>query len=184
MTRGDTESVGAAVTLEHEPPASKVIRTHSLDGSTRPLVMVSCVIDAQLTAAPRQFDVATSSWVERSLLTTSTARWHWFVTPREGGSHTLMLSLRPVVHVRRLHARAGAGILVSDSAVFEYPIAVRVRVPWTQWLPQQMSSLAATLNIAKGLLEAITAFVLAALALAAALRLRKGRSSGAGPSDP
>jgi hypothetical protein len=145
--------------------------------------MVSCVIDAQLTAAPRQFDVGPSAWVERALLTTSTARWHWFVTPLEGGSHTLMLSIRPVVHVRRFHAGTGEDLLVSGSTVFEYPIAVRVRVPWTQWLPQQMSSLAATLNVAKGLIEAITALLLAALALAAVLGLRK-RGRGGGPSVP
>lgn len=171
MTRGDTETVAAAVTLNQSAPRDQVLRR--LGAAEEPGVVVSCRLQAQLNASPYQFEVNEQGWVERSLLTAETVRWSWYVTSKIGGTHALVLNLRPIVRVRPRASTTEADVSVEDSNVQQYETSVHVNVPWTERPQEIMSRLAATFKIAESLVQALTFFVVAAVSLGAALGVRR-----------
>jgi hypothetical protein len=172
MTRGDSETVTAAVTLNQSAPPEEVLHR---PGAAQELgVVVSCQIEARLSSSPYQFEVNPSSWVKRSLLTTDTARWTWYATPKIGGTHTLVLSLRPIVRVQQPSSTAPISVS-AESNVQQYETEVHVNVPWTERPQETMTRLAATFGVAQRLIEAMTAFVVALVALGTALGIRRHR---------
>jgi hypothetical protein len=172
MTRGDSETVTAAVTLNQSAPPEEVLHR---PGAAQELgVVVSCQIEARLSSSPYQFEVNPSSWVKRSLLTTDTARWTWYATPKIGGTHTLVLSLRPIVRVQQPASTTPISVS-AESNVQQYETEVHVNVPWNERPQETMTRLAATFGVAQRLVEAMTAFVVALVALGTALGIRRHR---------
>jgi hypothetical protein len=173
MTRGDSAAVTAAVTLDRSLPRDEVLRRTG--AAEEPGVVVSCRIEAQLRASEYAFEVSEKGWVERSFLTTNTARWSWYVTPKVGGTHTLVLYVRPIMKVRPAQPFADASVDAARSNVQQYEVSVDVNVPWTERPQETMSRLAATFKVAEDLVKAMTAVVVAAAALGAALGVRRRR---------
>ena len=178
MTRGDTDTVTAAVTLDQSVPRVKVLHRRDDVTAEEPGLVVSCRIQARLHASHYQFEVGDESWVARSLLTTDTARWSWYVTPKIGGTHTLVLDVRPILTLNNTETEQ---VSAEASNVQEYETSVHVRVPWTERPQETMSRLAATFKVAEGMVRAITLLIVALVALGAALgirgRQRKRRAS-------
>jgi hypothetical protein len=169
------------VTLDQSTPSEQIL--HRPSAAEEAGVVVSCRIQAKLRTAPHEFEVDPSGWVERSLLTSDTARWSWYVKPKVGGTHTITLFVRPIVKARPVGQTTVVYLTGAESDVQLYETEVHVRVPWTERPQETMSRLAATFNVAEGLVKAITAFVLALLALAAAFGIRR-RKKGTGPPTP
>jgi hypothetical protein len=170
MTRGSTTTVVAAVTLNGSLPPSRVL--HRPGAAAEPGIVVSCRLQAQLSASKYDFDIDDRGWVERSLLTSDTARWAWQVKPKVGGNHTVFLNVRPIVRSDKagyLHAAEG-------SDVQQYETSVHVNVPWSERPQELMSRLAATFHVAEGMVKAMVGFVLAVAALLAALGIRRRRN--------
>src|SRR5918996_111341 len=80
MTRGDTATVKAAVTLDLSVPPEKVLPSTGTVAEDQGL-LVSCNVQARLSAAEDEFEIDQTDWRGQSLLTTDTARWAWFVKP-------------------------------------------------------------------------------------------------------
>ncbi|HEX6499841.1 MAG TPA: hypothetical protein VF054_12525 [Micromonosporaceae bacterium] len=173
MTRGESAAVAAAVTLNDIAPPEQVL--HRANAISEPGFLVSCHVQARLRASSYEFDVDQPDWVDRSLLTADTARWSWYVTPKIGGEHTLVLQLRPVVKIRPERSGNESTAADLDASIAEYETSVRVTVPWTERPQETMSRLAATFKVAEGLVKAVTGLVVALGALLAALGVRKRR---------
>ena len=156
MTRGDTEVVKAAVTLNHSVPPRKVLDRVGAEGV--PGIVVSCSLQARITASRYEFDIEQNGWVPRSLLATDTARWAWDVTPKVGGQHTIVLSVRPIA-VQEEPLDDSTQILASeeDANVQQYEINVAVNVPWAERPAEFMTQVAATLAVAEEVVKALTA---------------------------
>jgi len=174
MKVGDSDTVRAAVTLDQSSPPEKVLpRT---DAASGPGLVVSCRLQARLTASQYEFEVNDSDWIERSVFETDTARWVWHVTPKLGGDHTLTLFVRPIVRQRE-EGGASDVSLATESDVRDYETRVHVNVPWNKRPEEFMTRTASTLNVAEGLVKALTALTLAVLALlAAVVSLRNWRT--------
>lgn len=84
-----------------------------------------------------------------------------------------MLNLRPIVRVRPRDSTTEADVSVEDSNVQQYETSVHVNVPWTERPQETMSRLAATFNIAEGLVQAMTLLVVAVVSLGAAVGVRR-----------
>jgi hypothetical protein len=176
MTRGDTTTVTAAVTLDQSALPSRVLRSTGAVAS--PAIVVACVIEARLGASSYIFNLDERGWLSRSFLTSDTARWTWNVGPKVGGTQTLTLEVRPIV---RLAPASGSSDFAGaeSSDVQSYPIKVQVKVPWTERPAEVMSRLADTFKVAQGLVEATTALLAALLALAAVLGIRRSKAKDA-----
>lgn len=177
MTRGDSETVTAAVTLNQELPANEVLGGSEIVEEAG--ILVSCRLQAQLRASHNEFDIEEEGWSERSVLTTDTARWSWSVTPKVGGTNTLVLYLRPIMKVK---TGSSSEDLATKSNVQQYETSVHVDVPWTEWPLEAMSKLAAALKVAESLVKALTLLVVALTALGTAFGLhsrkkKRGRHS-------
>ncbi len=173
MTRGTSSVVRAAVTLDGSAPPDRILgRRGAADDRG---FVVSCSLQARLTAPPREFELSESDWVRRSLLTSDTARWSWHVTPKVGGSHTLILLLRPIVTVKPTGDGSTEDAGAEAANIREYETTVDVSVPLGERPGELMSRLSATLKIAEGLATALTGFVVALVALGAALGIRRRR---------
>lgn len=179
MTRGDTDTVVAAVTLNRSTPADQILGRGG--AAEEGGVLVSCQVQARLMHSPHEFEIDPEDWVERSTLEhADTAEWSWFVTPKVGGTNLLVLQVRPIVTTRS-RGTTQQSILVSETAVEQYETRVHVDVPWTERPQETMSRLAATFNVAEGLVRALTLFVVAVLSLAAVLGIRRHKKKSAGP---
>lgn len=177
MTRGEAAAVAAAVTLDDSAPPEQVL--HRANATAEPGFLVSCHVQARLRASSYEFDVDQSDWVDRSLLTADTAHWSWYVTPKIGGAHTLVLQLRPVVKVRPEGSGSESTAADLDASIAEYETSVDVNVPWTERPQETMSRLAATFQVAEGLVKAVTGLVVALGALLTALGVRRRRRRNA-----
>jgi hypothetical protein len=182
MTRGDASTVQAAITLTRKAPPRKIL--HQTGFVTAPgYLVVSCRLQAELTASPYEFNLTPQGWVQRSLLTGQTATWSWFVTPKLGGTHTILVTVRPLVRVQEASDVVHDISNAESSDVQQFATAAHVKVPWTQLPAEVMSQLAANFKVAQGLIEAITGFVLAVVALASALGIRKRRKRTHAPAQ-
>ena len=173
MTRGTSSVVKAAVTLDGSTPPDKILRRRG--ASEQSGIVVSCSLQARLSAPPREFELSETDWVRRSLLSSDTARWSWHVTPKVGGSHTLILLLRPIVTVNQPGESATEDLSAEDANIQEYETTVEVKVPWDERPAELMSRLAATLKAGEALVTALTALVVALVALGTALGIRGRR---------
>jgi hypothetical protein len=182
MTRGNSEPIAAAVTLDTATPADEIL--HRTDAAEEPGYIVSCRLQARLRASSYQFEVDDREWVERSLLTTDTAHWSWYVTPKIGGVHTLVLQLRPVVTVQPQRGAGDLPLSGEESNIVEYETRVHVTVPWVERPQETMSRLASTFNVAEEMVGAVTGFVVALIALLAALGVRRARGRPRGDATP
>ncbi|MBO0879708.1 MAG: hypothetical protein J2P17_04925, partial [Mycobacterium sp.] len=167
MTRGESAPVTAAVTLDQKTPAVQIL--HRSATADEENFLVSCTVQARLTASTYEFEIDPADGVDRSFLITDTAQWSWFVTPKTGGNHTLVLQLHPIVEIRAEAANRESATAESDSNSKEYETNVHVTVPWRERIQETMSSLAATFHVAEGLIEAITSTAVALLGLLAAI---------------
>ena len=181
MTRGDSAVVTAAVTLNLKPPAARILQG---GGAVATKVVVSCIIAARLSASSYDFNVSGGGWQRRSFETMDTARWQWSVGPKVGGTRTLVLSLQPVVRIGRGSLGSSSYVSTENSNIASYVIRAHVRVPLSQKIPEMMSSLAGTLKVAQGLVEAATALVAAIVAFAAAVGIRRIRRARLGEPAP
>ncbi len=176
MTRGDTATVTAAVTLNRSVLPNRVLQ--SSGAVAAPAIVVSCVIEAQLSGSGYDFNVDNRAWVPRSFLTADTARWTWYVGPKIGGTQTLVLNVRPIVNIHT--TRSSSSFVTAETAdVQQYPIKVHVNVPWTERPAEVMSRLAATFKVAQGLVEATTALLVAVSALLGFVLHKRSRSKRA-----
>lgn len=174
MTRGDTELVKAAVTLNQAVPPKEVLDRAGAVGV--PGIVVSCSLQARLTASRYEFEIEQTGWVRRSLLTTDTARWAWDVTPKVGGQHSIVLSVRPIV-VQEKSSDDEDRVLEGEEAanVQQYEIDVAVDVPWAERPAELMTRIAATLSVAEEMVKALTALIVAGAILLGVLGIRKTR---------
>ena len=170
MTRGDAETVTAAVTINQTAPAAKILRRPG--AVDEPGVIVSCRIQAQLSASKYEFEIDNTAWVERSLLGGETARWSWYVKPKIGGDQMLVLYVRPIVKVEEM---GSTGPSPESSNVQQYETSVHVGVPWAEKPAETMTQVAATLKVAEGLVQAMTAFIVAVVALLAVVGVKRKR---------
>lgn len=174
MTRGDTNTVNAAVTLGRSVPPDEIIRREG--AVAEPGVVVSCLLRAELTASKYEFEIDPTGWVERSLQTTDTARWSWYVTPKIGGANSLVLKVRPIVKIRPEDSAAEeASVSEFESNVLEFETSAHVDVPWIERPQETMARLAGTFKVAEELVTALTALVAALIALGATLGIRRFR---------
>jgi len=182
LTRGRSAAVAAAVSLEMKTPPDQVL---DRSGATADpgVVVVSCLLQAQLSASPYDFEIDDTGWVERSLLSSDTARWSWYVKPKVGGTQTLTLRLRPIVKLRR-NGRVDVTMSAEDADVQQYETRVHVSVPWTERPQETLSRLAATFKVAESAVEAATLLVTAIIALAVALGIRRRKRKRTGPAEP
>ena len=178
MTRGDTATVTAAVTLDRNMSPSRVLE--SVGAVAAPAIVVSCAIEAQLSASLYDFNLSEHEWVPRSFLTSDTARWTWYVGPKIGGTQTLVLDVRPIVRLHHVDEPEASGI-VKRADVQSYPIKVQVRVPWTERPAEIMSRLAGTFKVAQGLVEGTTGLFLALVALGTAAGIKRSKAKRAPP---
>jgi hypothetical protein len=183
MTRGDSATVRAAVTLSGSLPPERAIGGKGAVGV--PGLVVSCRLDARLTASTWDFSIDNQAWEERSFLTTDTAQWSWYVGPKIGGTHTLTLYVQPITHLAVSHNSAVSATDIANAAaaqadIQQYQITAHVKVPWSELPADVMARLAATLKVAQGLVEAMTLLVGAVVALAAALGIRRARTKRGG----
>jgi hypothetical protein len=169
MSRGDSSTVTAAVTLNQSIPRDRVL--HRPGAAEEPGVVVSCRVQARLSASHYDFDVSTKQWIERSLQTTDTAKWSWFVTPKLGGTHSIVLLVRPIMRF------GSAKLSPENSNIRQYETSVHVKVPWNEMPNELMSQLAETFKVAEGLVTAATALIIALVALAGVLGFRKVRKN-------
>jgi len=181
MTRGDTATVTAAVTLDRNMSPSRVLE--SVGAVAAPAIVVSCAIEAQLSASLYDFNLSEHEWVPRSFLTSDTARWTWYVGPKIGGTQTLVLDVRPIVRLHHVDEPEASDI-VEKADVQSYTITVQVRVPWTERPAEIMSRLAGTFKVAQGLVEGITGLFLALVALGAAVGIRRSKAKRATSGEP
>lgn len=170
MTRGDTATVTAAVTLDRSMLPSRVLKSAGELGA--PAIVVSCVIEARLSASSYDFNVNQRGWVSQSFLTSDTARWTWYVGPKIGGSQTLILNVRPIVR-RRPVGGSDISAIAESADVQLYPIRVQVKVPWTERPAEIMSRIAGTFKVAQGLVEGTTGLLAALLAFGAVAGIKR-----------
>jgi len=168
MTRGDPSLVAAAVTLDQTTPPDQLLRRSGATGESG--FLVSCHVQARLGASQYSFELDQTDWVDRSLLTANTARWSWYVRPKIGGTQTLVLQVRPVVKIRAGNADTTTAA-EGNASIAEFETKVHVTVPWTERPQETMTRLAATFNVAEGLVKAMTGLLTAVLALFGALGL-------------
>jgi hypothetical protein len=179
MDLGDSTDVHAAVTLNTSLPPKEVLpRTNAVSGE--PGLVVTCRLQARLSAPADEFNVDNRDWVENSFLGTDTVRWVWSVTPKLGGDHTLTVYVRPFV-VQRPEGHLTEADLASEETTLEYTTRVHVNVPWNKRPEELMAQIASTLNAAEGLVKALTALIVAIVALLVAIpklrRRKKKRAS-------
>jgi hypothetical protein len=172
MTRGDSSTLVAAVSLDPAVLRRQVLHRSDDLTAEEPGLVVSCRIQARLSASGDQFEVNNTGWVERSLLSTNVARWSWYVTPKLGGTHTIVLDLRPILMLKDSKTQ---DVMAEPADVQQYETSVHVSVPWTERPQETMARLAATFRVAEGLVKAVTFLVVALGALGAALGIRRRR---------
>ncbi len=175
MDLGDGQPVHATVTLERNAVPDAVLP--GIEAAGVPGVVISCHLQARLDASSDEFGIDDRDWVTRSLLTTNRVDWSWNVEPRVGGRHALTLYVRPIA-VLETRATAAAGTVdESDAVVQVYETQVDVHVPWNERPEELMARMASTLNVAEGLVKALTALIIAVAGLGAAvLAVRRRRS--------
>jgi hypothetical protein len=173
LTRGDSGTIVAAVTLDGSIPREKVLHRKDDLTAEEPGLVVSCRVEARLNASHDQFDVSETGWVARSLLSTNVARWSWYVTPKLGGTHTLVLDLRPILKMSNAETHE---VSAETANVQQFETRVHVSVPWTERPQETMARLASTLKVAEGLVKAMTLLTLALVALGAALGIRRKKT--------
>jgi hypothetical protein len=138
-------------------------------------LVVSCRLQARLTASPYEFDINDSDWIDRSVYATDTARWVRSVTPKLGGDRTLTLFVRPIVSQQE-EGGFSETARAAESDIRDYTTRVHVNVPWNKRPEELMTQVSSTLNVAENLVKALTALIVAVLALLAAIpRVRKWR---------
>lgn len=170
MTRGESSALAAAVTLDQRTPADEVL--HRTGAAEESGFLVSCRVQARLRASAYDFDVSESGWVDRSLVTTDTARWSWYVTPKVGGDRTLVVQVRPILQMQD----QDTALVTSEDLegnIQEFETRAHVRVPWTERPQETMSRLAKTFQVAESLVQAVTLLVLAIGGLLTALGVKK-----------
>jgi hypothetical protein len=177
MERGNSDLVRASLTLNQSVPADEVLR--SPDVAEEEAVVVSCRIQARLTASEYEFEIDETDWVERSLLTNDTVHWSWNVTPKLGGTHSLVLNVRPIMTTQEADGTAGLLASAQSSNVQQYETDVHVKVPWNERPTEFMTRLASTFEVAEGLVVALTGLIVALGALLAALGIKKRRDQRA-----
>lgn len=176
MTRGDSTSVTAAASVDFALPPREVLPGSGTTESKG--IILTCTIEARLNASPWDLNISNTGWMSASFLTSETVTWTWYVSPKVGGTQTLILSVKPFVK-----ESGSAEPTPEQYDVANYTITAHVHVPWTQVPAEIMSSIAANLKIADGLVKAATTLVLAVLALLTATGLKKRRKKKrAGPS--
>jgi hypothetical protein len=126
MTRGDTDTVAAAVTLNQSLPLEWILNRTGIVAARG--LLASCEQSARLVSSSHQFEVDPSRWVGRSLLSTDTARWSWYLTPKIGGTHDLILDVRPIMSVTPIGDVLATDVSATRSNVLEYDASVHVRV--------------------------------------------------------
>ncbi|HTZ86597.1 MAG TPA: hypothetical protein VMB05_08000 [Solirubrobacteraceae bacterium] len=176
MTRGNTETVKAALTLNRSLPPERILQSTS--ATAAPAIVVSCVVDARLRSSTYTFAIDDRTWQEKSFLETDTAHWEWYVGPKIGGDQKLSLDVRPIVSVRRSNEPEEAA-RPEEASIETYAIDVKVQVPWTERPAELMSRLADTFKVAQGLVETLTGLITALVALAAVLGFKRAKAARA-----
>lgn len=163
LVRGEQHALTLAVTLDTKMPPDKLLMrsgAKSVEG-----YLLSCRLQARLHVASGQFDLDDHKWVDRSLLTTNTAEWAWFVRPKLGGTHTVVYELRPVLQASEQRAPLDpVWTAPSESSISQFEAAVHVEVPWSQRLPETISWISEQTGLAEGLVAAFGGLFVALIA--------------------
>ena len=156
MTRGEAELVTAAVTLNHTIPRDQILRRKGVTESQG--LLVSCRLQAR--RSPQRISSVLTSPVGGAIgADTETPRWSWYVTPKLGGSHTLVLALRPIVVTANVSASGVESARRAESSdVQHYETRVNVKVPVSERSQGILSTVAKTLDLAKAVVTALTLF--------------------------
>jgi hypothetical protein len=174
MVRGNSAMVRAAVALDETGPSARLLPGSGPSASVP--ILVSCHVEAQLAGDPNVFTIGDTKWQSRSLLTSSTAEWYWFVTPKRGGDQTLALNVRPVVRVVETNGRREASNIVASTETFD--ISVTVRIPREEAAREGLDRTRSLLLAVSGVLTAIAAVVAGLLGLWRLRRRRDARAAG------
>jgi hypothetical protein len=92
-----------------------------------------------------------------------------------------VLNVRPIVAIGPADDTAGALARAESSNLQQYETSVHVSVPWNERPAEFMTRLASTFKVAQGLVEGLTALILALGALGVALGVKKRREKRATP---
>lgn len=179
MKVGDSDTIRAAVTLDQSAPSEMVLP--GTDAAREGGLVVSCRLQARLSASRYEFEIDDRQWLERSVYETDTARWVWNVRPKLGGDHTLTLFVRPIVRLREEGPPTDTSLAI-EANVRDYTIRTHVDVPWNKRPEELMTQLASTLNVAEGVVKALAALILAIAALMVALRGLRHRHKKKAPT--
>jgi hypothetical protein len=184
MKVGDASTIRAGVTLDERVPPERLLRRTDVASASG--LVVSCTLQARLAGPEDEFEIDETGWISRALVASDQATWVWSVRPKLGGDHTLTVFLRPIVRRRESGAQTEVD-LATDAEIRDYETQVHVDVPWNEKPEELMTQLASALDVAEGLVKALTALVVAVGALLAAVatvraRRRRRGAHGAGPS--
>src|SRR5215211_8429988 len=96
MTRGSSFTVKAIVTLKTQLPPDEVLPGRA---ATSAPLYVACEVEGSLSGDSEEFGIQPAGWQSRSLVGGQDADWTWLVKPKVGGTHSLVMALRPVVKI-------------------------------------------------------------------------------------
>lgn len=165
MTRGSSFTVKAIVTLKTQLPPDEVLPGRA---ATSAPLYVACEVEGSLSGDSEEFGIQPAGWQSRSLVGGQDADWTWLVKPKVGGTHSLVMALRPVVKISE-----GSGALQTRTlTTASFESTVHVRVPTDQAIADAAARAKVMFDSLSALVKALTVLVLAITAFAGALGIR------------
>lgn len=175
--------VGRATAVPVEVTLDRAAGPQVVGGLTRVPVRVTCEVKARLVGAKLDFSVEPEDWQTESLRTRPTAQWSWLVTPQRTGTATLVLEMTPVLRIDQPGPDPTSGSASRDGSTHDEFLTVHVTAPWYESLAVWLDRLGALLTSAKGAVVALTALLVAVVALAALVRKRRAGTPDALDGD-
>jgi hypothetical protein len=169
MTLGVSKTVTAVVTFDTELPPEKILPGQ---GATSEKILVACEIQGQLRGDSREFSIQPSEWESRSVVGAQNAKWTWIVVPQVGGTHTLVVDLKPIVRVE--DPAVAAGVTSEDLTTNSFESTVHVGVPADQRISDMANRARVVFDNLSALMKALLGF-LTAMAAVFTTRWFKGR---------
>lgn len=178
MTVDDETTVPAAITLDPQRSPDQVLR-EATGSATALSVIAACFVQASLTAGDAFTISSLVSDAPQQVSDEHDARWLWSVTPKRIGDYTLTVSFRPVIPIDASGVPSSTGI----GQVTPVTIEVTVSQPVAATIQAGANTATNWASLLTKLVGALTALIVAVLALRAAWRKRTtaGTDDDGGP---
>jgi hypothetical protein len=170
MKRGISSPVTGVVTLDTELPPDKLLP--GTEPTSEPILVV-CEIEGYLEGNPNEFEIQPADWEPRSLIGRQNAKWIWIVTPKIGGTLSLVMKLRPVV---RAEERSGK-ILLSRPTTVPFSSTVHVSLPPDEAISDRATRTKTVLESLSGMVKALLGLLVLLVALLTGRWFRSRRST-------